>query len=205
MPIAIAPINGKARTVALKLAGEARDQLAILLIDGTPAAEVIIMLRHFEQTFALDIAPAQNVLEERNHLIRLLRSAKRKDQNCIVIGYVVIWSNHPSTLSPAAAVEAVGTAMRLPVRPHPNGVGMRRPPPLAGRPSPASAAQVPKSIHPHKARSGRVAHCSHHVWCGRRSGNAISNVGLRGAGSKHGGCKHHTSENSLFQIHENAS
>src|ERR1700751_2937444 len=99
MPVAIAPVDWKAGPGTIQFVCEGRHQLAVLLVDGTLPAEVIIVLRNFEQTFAGHFASAQDVFEERNHVIRLLRSAKRENQNRIVI-----LSCHPSTLSPAAAV-----------------------------------------------------------------------------------------------------
>ena len=94
--------------------------------------------------------------------------------------------------------------MLLPIRTHPNGVPVRRPAPRTRYPHPSATVQVPKSVRPHKARSGRVAHRSDSHWRGRRR-NLMCNVCLRGARSQRGGCKHHTSENSLFHIHEKAS
>jgi hypothetical protein len=91
----------------------------------------------------------------------------------------------------------------FPVRMHPGSVSTRWPAPFPTHPHPAAAVQIPKSICPNVARTRRVANRSDNHRRGRRR-NRIANVRLRCAGSQRGGCKHHTGEYSLFDLHEKA-
>ena len=67
-----------------KLPFESGDERAGLFVDGALAAEVAIVLRHFEHALTRHILPAQYVLEERDHVLLLLRPAKGDDEYGVV-------------------------------------------------------------------------------------------------------------------------
>ncbi len=84
MPVAIAPVNRNPRTQAREFALKAGDQRAILIVDRALAAEVIVMLGDFEHAFTRNVAAAQNVLEERDHVVGLFRTAEGEYDNGVV-------------------------------------------------------------------------------------------------------------------------
>src|SRR3954447_20548245 len=84
MPVAIAPIDRKMRTMLLKLTFERLDQLSIRLVDRTHTIEQFVVLGHVEHSLARHIASTQNILKEGKHVIPAFRSAKRDNQNCVV-------------------------------------------------------------------------------------------------------------------------
>src|SRR5580698_4083424 len=62
MPVAIAPVNGEVRPVARQLAFQPSDKRASLIVNGTLAAEVVIMLGDGQDPLPRNVAAAQNVL-----------------------------------------------------------------------------------------------------------------------------------------------
>src|SRR5690242_9939045 len=84
MPVAIAPIDRELWPVTLQFFFERGDQYAVLFVDGTLAAEVMVVLCNFEHPLARNIAPAQHVFEERNDVVRLLRTAEGQDHYGVV-------------------------------------------------------------------------------------------------------------------------
>ena len=79
------------------MAFERRDQCAILFIDGTLPAEVVIVLRNLEHPLARHVLTAEHVLEEREDVFFALRPSKREQQQGIVLEY------HRTILLPVAA------------------------------------------------------------------------------------------------------
>src|ERR1043165_7081095 len=77
MPVAIAPVDRQSWAISLQLCFERRDQIPVLLIDRTDAAKHLVMLRDLEHPLARHVAPAQDVLEERNDIVHAFRSAER--------------------------------------------------------------------------------------------------------------------------------
>ena len=75
MPVAVSPIDGKVQTVLREFFFERRDQFADLLVDGTLAIEVIIMLRDRQQTLVRNIPSAQHIFEKGNDVIAGFRAA----------------------------------------------------------------------------------------------------------------------------------
>ena len=64
------------------------DQLANLGIDRARTAEVIIMLGDFEKPLARNITAPCDVLQERQNIFALLRSAEANDQDGVVLRFV---------------------------------------------------------------------------------------------------------------------
>src|SRR6185369_1424622 len=77
MPIAIAPVDRQSWAIPLELFFECRDQISILLVDWTDATEHLVVLRNAEHPFARHIPAAQDVLEERHHIVHSFRPAER--------------------------------------------------------------------------------------------------------------------------------
>src|SRR5579864_4686699 len=94
MPVSIAPVDRQPGTVAGQFRFEARDQSTVLIVDRALAAEMIIVLGHFEHALARNIAAAQNVFEKRDDIVRLLRSSERENQYRVVI----VLSGHSPTI-----------------------------------------------------------------------------------------------------------
>ena len=157
MPVAITPINRQPRPVRLKLALQAGDQGASLIVDRALAIEMMIMLRDREHSLARNVAPAQHILEERNYVVGLLRSAERKHQDCVVCGPGIHhYCRAPASTAAIASVRDCN-ANRCPVAPNgplPMRAPARRHGPSAIHPSPAAAVQVPESIHPNISWTG---------------------------------------------------
>ena len=85
MPVSISPIHRHVQRGA-----QLADQLAILVVDRTPAVEVIVVFRDFEQPLARNVAPAQHVLEERNHFLMFFGSTERNHHQRVVHRHVFI-------------------------------------------------------------------------------------------------------------------
>ena len=58
--------------------GQCGDQFARLLVDGTLAVEMVVVLGDGEHALARDIASAQHVFEERNDIVVTLQVRQRK-------------------------------------------------------------------------------------------------------------------------------
>ena len=86
MPVAIAPIDGQVRAVGFQFSAQGGDQRAVLVVDGALAAEAVIILGHLEHALARDVPSAQDVLEKRHHVLRLVGPAEREQQHGIVAG-----------------------------------------------------------------------------------------------------------------------
>ena len=87
MPVSVAPIDRKIRSLAGQELPQGGDQGAVLIVDRTPAAEVIVVPRDAQKSLARDIAPAGDVFEEGHHVCRLFGTAKRDDQDGIGHSY----------------------------------------------------------------------------------------------------------------------
>ncbi len=85
MPVPIAPINGQRNTLPQR-----RHQRAILIVDGTAAVEVVIVLGHFEHPLPRNVAAAQHVFQKRNHLFMFFGAAERDDQQRVVLVHILI-------------------------------------------------------------------------------------------------------------------
>src|SRR6266852_3873990 len=83
LPVAVAKINRKVWTTCLQLVFQSGNQLAILFVDGTDAAEEFVVLCDLKQALARDVSTAQYVFEKGNYVVHSFRPAKGNDQNCI--------------------------------------------------------------------------------------------------------------------------
>ena len=77
MPIPIAPIDGDVWSLLVEQIPECRDQRTVLVIDRTPAAEVVVVFSDFQHAFARNVPSAENILEKRDHVVRRFRPPKR--------------------------------------------------------------------------------------------------------------------------------
>ena len=55
------------------------DQRAILVVNRTAAAELIVVLGDFEQPLARHVASARHIFEKRHYIVRPIRSPERDD------------------------------------------------------------------------------------------------------------------------------
>src|ERR1700682_4276965 len=124
MPVSIAPVDRKPRPVVLKFRFKARDQSTILIVDGTLAAKMMIVVGHFEHALARYIPAAQNIFEKRHHIVRPLRSAERKDQYRVV---VVLAGHSPTILGRRHRTTARGSPEQADRTPPDRWSGRRRP------------------------------------------------------------------------------
>ncbi len=84
MPVAISPIDRQLRAMLRQLAFQGRNQSAILFIDGTLSAQLVVVLGHFQHALARNVFAPQDVLEKRHHIGGLFRSAEGNHQNGVV-------------------------------------------------------------------------------------------------------------------------
>ena len=80
MPIAVAPIDWQMRTVCGKLFSKCSDQRAILVINRAATAQMVVMLGNFQHPFPRHVPATQHVLQKRQHVVGLIRTAKRNDE-----------------------------------------------------------------------------------------------------------------------------
>src|SRR5215469_18956170 len=84
MPIAVSPIDGQLWTMLAEFLLEGGNQFSRLLVDGTLALEVVVVLSHRQQALAGDVSSPQHVFEEWNDVFAGFRTAKRDNENRIV-------------------------------------------------------------------------------------------------------------------------
>lgn len=84
MPVAVSPIDWQARAVLCKLRLKRRDEPTILFIDGTFAAELVIVLGNFHHALAGYVFPAQYILQEWHDVGRLLRTSEGGYENRVI-------------------------------------------------------------------------------------------------------------------------
>ena len=84
MPIAIAPIHRQRRPVRGQLALDRRNRAPVLLVDRAAAAEMVIVLGHFEQPLAGHVPAAEDVFQKRHHVVGAVGPAERDDEQCVV-------------------------------------------------------------------------------------------------------------------------
>ena len=82
MPVAIAPVNRDLHDFFQR-----RDQRPVLIVNGAPTIEMIIMFRDFEHAFAWNIASAQNIFQKWNDVLMLFGTTERYNQQRIVAGH----------------------------------------------------------------------------------------------------------------------
>ena len=63
---------------------ERRNQFPVLLVDGTPAVEMIIVFRNGEHPFGRYILPPQDILEEGHDFIFGFGSTERNHQQGVI-------------------------------------------------------------------------------------------------------------------------
>ena len=85
MPIAIAPVDRDLGSMLRQFAFESCNQFTGLLVDRTLAAEMVVMFGDRQHALPRNIPPAQNVFQERNHILRALGPAEGDNQNRVVI------------------------------------------------------------------------------------------------------------------------
>src|SRR6516162_4835392 len=85
MPIPVAPVY-RQRDAFLQLL----DQRAVLVVDGTTAVEMVVMLGHLEQPFARYISAAQHILQKRNDVFMFFGTAEGNYQEGVVAGHILI-------------------------------------------------------------------------------------------------------------------
>ena len=85
MPVAIAPVDRQLRTVAIEFGLQRSNQLAILFVDRTLAAELVIVLGDGQHSFARNISATQHIFEEGNYLLVRLGTAERHHQQRVIV------------------------------------------------------------------------------------------------------------------------
>jgi hypothetical protein len=80
VPVAIAPVNWQINVMLRELRAQRVDQRAHLRVQRADAAEVIVVLGHFEHALARHVAAAQHVFQKRHHVFAPLGSAEPDDQ-----------------------------------------------------------------------------------------------------------------------------
>ena len=75
-PVSISPIKGKVDAVCAKLLAKGLQKQAALRIDRAHAAEVIIVLGHFQHPLTRHVSTPQNVFEKGNDIVAAFRTAE---------------------------------------------------------------------------------------------------------------------------------
>ena len=81
VPVAVAEVDRQVDAVGVELDSESRDQRPVLGVDRADAAEELVVMRDLLEPLAGDVAPARDVLEERDHVVHPLRPAERDDED----------------------------------------------------------------------------------------------------------------------------
>ena len=81
VPVAVAEVDRQVDAVGVELRSESRDQRPVLGVDRADAAEERVVVRDLLEPLAGDVAPARDVLEERDHVVHPLRPAERDDED----------------------------------------------------------------------------------------------------------------------------
>ena len=76
MPVAIAPVDWKLRTIGFEFDLQGIDESSILVIDGTDAAKHFIVMSDLEHSLAWNISASKNILEKWNYVFHSFGSAK---------------------------------------------------------------------------------------------------------------------------------
>jgi hypothetical protein len=74
------PVDGKLRATLLKLSFERGDELSVLFVDWTDAAEHLVVVRDLAHARFGDVATAQDVREEGHHLVHAFGAAEGDDE-----------------------------------------------------------------------------------------------------------------------------
>src|SRR5829696_8076011 len=77
VPVAITPVDRELWSMSLQLLFQCRNQISILWIDRTDAAEQLVMMCNLEHAFTRDVATSQHVLEEGNDIVHPFGPAER--------------------------------------------------------------------------------------------------------------------------------
>ena len=80
MPVPAAPVDRQRRALIREERPQIRQQRAVLIVDGTFAAEMIVVLSHFQQAFAGYVAAPQDVLEKGDDFLRPVWAAEGHQQ-----------------------------------------------------------------------------------------------------------------------------
>ena len=91
VPVAVAPVDRQ-----VELGPDRRQQRPVLRVDRRHPAEVGVVLGHLEQPLPRHAPPADDVLQERQHVVLALRTAEGQQQQCVVLGAHAVMSTRPS-------------------------------------------------------------------------------------------------------------
>src|SRR5262245_40029653 len=108
MPVAVAPVDRQPDIVGGKVGTNSGEQLPALVVDRAPATVAVVVLPYLREPFGWDAAAAGDVLQERDHVVRALRPAKRQEQQRVV--------GHPVHLHPSWHPPTPAPATNLPCR-----------------------------------------------------------------------------------------
>jgi len=67
--------------VAIEFRPQCREQGPVLFVDRAAAAEVLVVLGHLQHALARYVAAAENVLEEREHVVGAVRTAEGNEEH----------------------------------------------------------------------------------------------------------------------------
>ncbi len=70
--------------MAVEFGAERLDQVANLVVDRAPAAEVVVVFGDFEESLPGHVSTFGDVLKERHHVVGLLGTAEADDEDCVV-------------------------------------------------------------------------------------------------------------------------
>ena len=85
VPVAVAPFDGHVDLVCLQLCFQRGDQFPALIIDGTDASEMVVVLGDFQQSFAGHIPAAKHVFQKGDYVVRAFRATEGNEQNRVVL------------------------------------------------------------------------------------------------------------------------
>jgi hypothetical protein len=86
VPVAVAPEHRQADAAARELGLERGLQLAVVLVDGTHAAEMAVVVRDLFEPLVGDAAAARDVAEERDHVVLPLGPAEAGEEDRVIRG-----------------------------------------------------------------------------------------------------------------------
>ena len=84
VPVPIAPVNGESGAAVSEFLPEGLEQGEILPVDRTASTEVVIVFRHLQHPLPGDIPAAEDVFQERHHVIGAIGAAERNQKNRVV-------------------------------------------------------------------------------------------------------------------------
>lgn len=86
VPVSISPIDREGDISFFEFSEEIPDQFPALAVDGADAVEMVVVFGDLQESFARDVAAAQDVFEEGDDILSAFRSAEGEKEKRVVGG-----------------------------------------------------------------------------------------------------------------------